>query len=58
MTIMWIRITHMRAICKHPVCKYKSLVPSNMEHFKNYVQTVHGIRLREPRFIDLNQESA
>jgi hypothetical protein len=33
--------------CRHPVCNSQELVLSNLMHFKNHVQTVHGISLRE-----------
>jgi hypothetical protein len=32
--------------CRHPVCKSNGLVLKNLLHFKNHVQTVHGISLR------------
>lgn len=32
--------------CCHPVCKSSGLVLNNLMHFKNHVQTVHGISLR------------
>jgi hypothetical protein len=32
--------------CRHPVCKSSGLVLNNLMHFKNHVQTVHGISLR------------
>jgi hypothetical protein len=32
--------------CRHPVCKSSRLVLKNLMHFKNHVQTVHGISLR------------
>ena len=32
--------------CPHPVCKSCGLVLNNLMHFKNHVQTVHGISLR------------
>jgi hypothetical protein len=33
-------------LCRHPVCKSKGLVLESTMHFKNHVQTVHGISLR------------
>jgi hypothetical protein len=32
--------------CRHPVCKSSGLVLKNLMHFKNHVQTLHGISLR------------
>lgn len=32
--------------CRHPVCKSKGLILTNIIHFKNHVQKEHGIRLR------------
>lgn len=37
--------------CDHPVCKSNGLVLNNVDHFKNHVQVVHGITLREPRYL-------
>ncbi|TVY90451.1 hypothetical protein LAWI1_G007273 [Lachnellula willkommii] len=37
--------------CCHPICKSQGLVLKHLQHFKNHVQTVHGITLREPRFV-------
>ena len=39
-------------ICHHPVCKSEDVVLNDVNHFKNYVQVVHRITLREPRFVD------
>jgi hypothetical protein len=39
-------------ICHHPVCKSEDVVLNDVNHFKNHVQVVHGITLREPRFVD------
>ncbi|KAG9244780.1 hypothetical protein BJ878DRAFT_479840 [Calycina marina] len=39
--------------CHHPTCKAQGLVLKHVEHFKNHVQSVHGIMLREPRFVHL-----
>jgi hypothetical protein len=33
--------------CRHPVCQSNGLVLSNLMHFKNHVQSIHGISLRE-----------
>ncbi|PVH68221.1 hypothetical protein DL98DRAFT_441706, partial [Cadophora sp. DSE1049] len=35
----------------HLSCKSQGLVLEHLEHFKGHVQTVHGIKLREPRFV-------
>jgi hypothetical protein len=35
--------------CRHPVCKANEVVLNNINHFKNHVQTVHGISLRPPK---------
>jgi hypothetical protein len=35
----------------HPTCKSQGLVLKHLNYFKNHVQTVHGITLREPRFV-------
>jgi hypothetical protein len=32
-------------ICHHPVCKAEGLVLNYIQHFKNHVETVHGISL-------------
>lgn len=40
-----------RIECYHPTYKSQGLVLEHLEHFKNHVQTVHGITLREPRFV-------
>jgi hypothetical protein len=36
--------------CCHPACKAEGLVLNNILHFKNHVQLVHGIGLREPKY--------
>jgi len=33
--------------CRHPVCKSQRLVLEHLQLFKNHVQTVHGVSLRE-----------
>jgi len=33
-------------ICHYPVCKAKGLVLNHIQHFKNHIETVHGISLR------------
>ena len=40
-----------RVACRHPVCKAAGLVLNSVSEFKNHVQSVHGIALREPRFV-------
>jgi hypothetical protein len=35
-----------RISCTHPVCQSEGLVLQHLQHFKNHVQTVHGISLR------------
>lgn len=37
--------------CDHPVCKSEGVVLNNVNHFKNHIQIMHGITLREPRFV-------
>jgi hypothetical protein len=32
--------------CRHPVCKSQGLILKHLQHFKNHVETVHGISLR------------
>jgi len=32
--------------CHHPMCKAQGLVLQHLQHFKNHVQVVHGVRLR------------
>jgi hypothetical protein len=39
-------------ICYHPVCKSEGVVLNDINHFKNHVARVHGITLREPRYVD------
>jgi hypothetical protein len=41
-----------KIICHHPVCKSEGLVLDYVNHFKNHVASVHGIMLREPRYMD------
>jgi hypothetical protein len=40
-----------RIECCHPTCKSQGLVLEHVQHFKSHVQTVHGVTLREPRFV-------
>ncbi|PVH70111.1 hypothetical protein DL98DRAFT_437647, partial [Cadophora sp. DSE1049] len=47
------RDLHAKIECFHLVCKSQGLVLEHLEHFKGYVQTVHGIKLREPRYVRL-----
>ena len=35
-----------RMECHHPTCKSQGLVLKHLQHFKNHVQSVHGISLR------------
>lgn len=35
--------------CEHPKCKEQGLKLENLNHFRNHVQRVHGIRLRQER---------
>ncbi|TVY12529.1 hypothetical protein LARI1_G009432 [Lachnellula arida] len=44
-----------RIECCHPTCKSEGLILEHLEHFKGHVQTVHGITLREPRFVRLTR---
>jgi hypothetical protein len=37
--------------CNHPVCKSESLVFNDVNHFKNHIARVHGISLRELRYV-------
>jgi hypothetical protein len=37
--------------CCHPVCRAEELLLNNVIHFKNHVEMVHGIRLRDPKYI-------
>ncbi|XMA20273.1 hypothetical protein WAI453_013064 [Rhynchosporium graminicola] len=37
--------------CFHPACKSQGLVLEHVEHFKGHVEKVHGVKLREPRFV-------
>ncbi|KAH9204360.1 hypothetical protein DL95DRAFT_319608, partial [Leptodontidium sp. 2 PMI_412] len=37
--------------CCHLTCKSQGLILEHLEHFKGHVQIVHGIKLREPRFV-------
>jgi hypothetical protein len=40
-----------RIECCHPTCKSQGLVLQHLDDFKGHVQTVHGITLREPKFV-------
>ena len=40
-----------RIECCHPTCKSQGLILEHLQDFKNHIQTVHGIKLREPRFV-------
>ncbi|TVY14767.1 hypothetical protein LARI1_G008250 [Lachnellula arida] len=44
-----------RIECCHPICKSQGLILEHLQHFKSHVQTVHGITLREPRFVRLTR---
>jgi hypothetical protein len=35
--------------CSHPACKAEGLLLDNIILFKNHVEMVHGIRLREEK---------
>ena len=37
--------------CCHPTCKSQGLVLKHLQDFKRHVQKVHGITLREQRFV-------
>jgi hypothetical protein len=37
--------------CRHLVCKAEGLVLKHVNHFKNHVERVHGITLRDPRYV-------
>lgn len=34
-------------VCRHPECRHLGDFLTSLDHFKNHVQTVHGIRLRK-----------
>jgi hypothetical protein len=36
--------------CRYPVYKAEGLVLNSIIHFKNYIEMVYGIRLREPKY--------
>lgn len=40
-----------RIECYHLMCKCQGLVLEHLQHSKHHVQTVHGVTLREPRFV-------
>jgi hypothetical protein len=37
--------------CRHPVCEATGLVLKHVNHFKNHVERVHGVALREQRYV-------
>lgn len=37
--------------CRHPLCEAAGLVLKHVSHFKNHVQSVHGVMLREERYV-------
>jgi hypothetical protein len=43
--------------CRHPVCKAAGLVLKTVNEFKYHVQVVHGITLREPRYVRPRKET-
>ena len=45
------RDPHAKIECYHPACKSQELVLEHVEHFKGHVEIVHGVKLREPRFV-------
>ena len=45
------RAANERINCDHPVCRSNGIVLNDVKLFKNHVATVHGIKLREPRYI-------
>ncbi|KAM3533678.1 hypothetical protein MY4038_002993 [Beauveria bassiana] len=36
-----------RFVCRHPECQHLGDFLTSLDHFKNHVQTVHGVKLRE-----------
>lgn len=34
-------------VCRHPLCKHLGDFLTSLDHFKNHVQTVHGVKLRK-----------
>ena len=40
-----------KVICPHPVYYSEPVVLNYVNHFKNHVQVVYVIALREPRFV-------
>ncbi|KAL3957291.1 hypothetical protein ACCO45_007869 [Purpureocillium lilacinum] len=36
-----------RFVCRHPQCKHLGDFLTSLDHFKNHVQTVHGVKLRK-----------
>lgn len=45
------RDPHAKIECYHPACKSQGLILQHVEHFKGHVEKVHGVKLREPRFV-------
>lgn len=39
-----------RFTCRHPQCKHLGNFLTSLDHFKNHVQTTHGVKLREPQY--------
>jgi hypothetical protein len=37
--------------CRHPVCEVAGLILKHVMDFKNHVESVHGVRLREQRYV-------
>lgn len=40
-----------RVRCRHPGCEGEGLVLKNVSDFKNHVESVHGVRLRDPKYL-------
>ncbi|KAK3290116.1 uncharacterized protein B0H64DRAFT_331373, partial [Chaetomium fimeti] len=36
-----------RMLCNHPKCKEEALEFKHLNHFKNHVESVHSVKLRE-----------
>lgn len=32
--------------CKHPKCKEEGMKLKHLDHFRNHVESVHGVKLR------------
>ena len=45
------RAPHAKRECYHPVCRSQRLVLEHVGHFKGHVEEVHGVKLRELRFV-------